>query len=492
MSEHKGVAQELSDRDIYESKVPVLPSLRPLSLYNQYTNTAAYVIATWLFMTAAYTGMACPGYLGLIAMISGNTLGICIVGLYERFYARWGLDKSIGGRVVFGARAHTPIWFLVFVVVIWGWTVIPTLMFGRSISTVLTDKVGASGWYTNELLWAFVFLAIGLWICIKGPIFIKSLFRIVVPIMLGLIILVTVRIFLAHSWGEVFSIIPAGFAEDPWQSFMIAFELNVATGFSWVMVHSTFSRLGQSEGHGWLAPVLGYGITWGIFGIPGFLAGLIAGVEDPVYVMVLFGGGWSLIYLLLLALANSSSIPLNLWWSALGIRSIWSRFTWVFAVLIQAPVIIFLITNKWFYTHYGTFIALEAALYSALGFTYLIALWRHNWDVNLKEVYDTSPRSAYYYWKGVNWFAILSVAIGTTFALLIYDPVNFVVRIPGVFSVLGASLPGGLLAGLVYFLISKYYLEPRGIGFPNIEKRVKYISELQPDSGQVLNQDVSG
>jgi nucleobase:cation symporter-1, NCS1 family len=94
-------------------------------------------------------------------------------------------------------------------------------------------------------------------------------------------------------------------------------------------------------------------------------------------------------------------------------------------------------------------------------------------NVNLKEIYDVSPNSAYYYWKGINLYFAFSCLLGTVISLAIYNPVTCVPHIEFIFRVCGAAFPASLLAGFSYFVLAKLFLIPRRIGFPPIPQAAK-------------------
>ena len=89
-------------------------------------------------------------------------------------------------------------------------------------------------------------------------------------------------------------------------------------------------------------------------------------------------------------------------------------------------------------------------------------------NINMKEIYNTGPTGAYYYWKGINLYFVLASFIGTAISLAIYNPVTCVPHIESIFRVCGAAFPASLVAGACYFVLAKLFLIPRKIGFPPI------------------------
>ena len=152
---------------------------------------------------------------------------------------------------------------------------------------------------------------------------------------------------------------------------------------------------------------------------------------------------------------------------ALTARVVWPKLSWVQALSINLLVgILILIPAA--YDQYGTFVAFYGALLGPLGVVWVVDILLRKMNINMKEIYDVSPKSAYYYWKGINVPFALSCAIGTVFSLAIYNPVTCVPHIESIFRVCGAALPASLIAGLCYYLLAKVYLLPKKIGFPPI------------------------
>jgi cytosine/uracil/thiamine/allantoin permease len=128
------------------------------------------------------------------------------------------------------------------------------------------------------------------------------------------------------------------------------------------------------------------------------------------------------------------------------------------------------------YNKFGSFVTLEATIYACLGVVWLVDILLRKYNINLKEVYDSSSKGAYYYWKGFNFLPWIAILGGMAFSLAIYNPLTMAVHLPGVFVVAGAALPSGILSGLIYYALAKTITVPRRKGFPEIPQPSRILT----------------
>lgn len=459
-------AESLIREEIARSKLPALPEERILSCFDHTMVQVAWSVATWLFVTGAWTGMATPVPLAIIAALFGCTVPLVLHSFFGVFFARWGFDQAIGARATFGPLGTKIAILALGIPVYWGWASIPAVMFGRAANQILT-LLGGSGFICSTVLWSLVCLVIGLYITYKGAVWVKWIFRIASPAMIVLIAIISWVIIREYGLAHILSVKPEGFHDDPLLNFMNAVEINVGLGFSWVFNFAVFTRLCKSESAAYYGTFLGWGILWAVLCIPAILAAAVAGASDPVEVLVTIGGGWALLYLILLAMANPSSQVCQAYWISLTLRTMFPRLKWLYAVLLNVAILVLILIPA-AYDSYGKFITLVAALYGSLGSVWILDIILRKFNVNMKDVYDEARTSAYYYWKGINFWPFICTAVGTAVSLLIYNPLTGKVLVPGIFKCLGASIPGALVAMAVYYIVAKVVLMPRGIGYPVI------------------------
>jgi len=378
------------------------------------------------------------------------------------------LNKAVAGPV-----GSLVLLFGVVILAYVGWTSIPIVMFGRATNEAF-GWAGVTGPMTSPVLWSFIALGIASFILWKFTGILKYFFRIVTPLIIFVLLLVTYKIISMKGFGNIAAIVPEGFHTDPFVSFMIAVEMNVGLGFSWVFCFAIYCRLAKSETGAFYGTWIGWGPIWGIATLPAVLGGLAAAVNDPVYILKEAGGYWVPMYMIFLGIANIFSGLCTMYIVSLAARTAFPNLRWGQAVAINWLVII-LILWPGAYDKYGAFIALIGAVCGPVGVVVVVDLFLRRFAVNLPELYDETSNSAYYYWKGINPWVFVSMAIGTIISLSIYNPATAVPHIIPIFKICGAAIPGSLAAGLFYFIVAKVFLIPKKIGFPEIPPAGKAV-----------------
>jgi len=461
-------SEEMMRAEALKSRLPTLPNERPLAWFDVLLIQISFSVATWMLITGAYIGMATPLYLAIIAGIFGCSLPLffhCFIG---KACARWGLDHAILTKAAAGPIGTLILTIGISIFTYLCWTSIPVVMFGRATHEVFS-WLGVTGGIASPVLWSFIVLGVASYILWRHTATLKYFFRIVTPLILALLALLTYRMVAEYGWVYIASIRPEGFHPDPFISFMIAVEIAVGLGFSWIFCFAIYCRQAKSEGGAFYGTWLGWGVVWAICMIPAIMAALVAGVTDPVYVLKEIGGGWVLLYMCFLVLANIFSAICTMYIVSLTARTLWPRLRWIHAVAINWFVIL-LILMPAVYDLFGSFIAFIGAWCGPAGVILVVDLLLRRFNVNMLELYDETKKSAYYYWKGVNWLVFLCAGAGTSISLLIYNPLTAVPHIEGVFRVAGAAIPGSVAAGILYYILARVFLVPRKIGFPPIPK----------------------
>jgi purine-cytosine permease-like protein len=196
---------------------------------------------------------------------------------------------------------------------------------------------------------------------------------------------------------------------------------------------------------------------------PAIATSTLSGAGDPVDALFQIGGAWAGVWLLMLLVANMSSVVSNPYWISMAFVSMFPKLKWKYAILINMVVIIAII-NQSIYTSFATFAAVAAAMYGPSGCVWVTDILLRKSTFNLYHAYNTTKRSVYYYWGGINWLAMLATAIGFVSVLLIWNPLTFEVHMPALYGIAGASIPGSIIASLVYVVFYKLILQPKKIG----------------------------
>ncbi len=459
-------AESAVREEVYRSKLPALPEDRVFSLADHTFTTTAWSIATWLFVMGAWQGFAAPLHLAIIATLFGCTVPLVFQSLLGRFFARWGVDVAFGARATFGPIGTKVIVLLLGVLPAWCWISIPAVMFGRAVHTI-GGIYGVTGFIVNEFLWGVICMCVGLFITYKGPNWMKWAFRFATPLMVILIVMITWRMLTNWGLGNLLEMKPKGLNPDPYISFIIAVEMALGLGVSWLFQFACYGRICKTESAAYYGSYIGWGLLWAILAIPAMFVALAAGAEDIVEGVKLIGGGWVILYLVLLIIANPSSLATNGYLIGLTLRNFFPKLKWIYAVSVSFVVLI-LVAIPWAYDAFGSFIVTLASVTMAFAGVWVTDILLRQSNVSLRDLYDESPQGGYYYWMGINWFALISAAAGALVAFIIWNPMAQQIHLVGVFKIFGASIPAAVSAAIVYYICAKVYLMPNKIGHPDI------------------------
>lgn len=466
MPEKELTYDEQVTKETQFSKIPVLPRERFLGWRGNFSLAIAANIASWLIVTGCWMGMLVPVPIAIALSIAGAGIAIIAPTLMSRFAARYGLDQGIFFKVIFGSLGAILV-LIPLIAIFWGWTAVPIVMFGRITNTLITFWGGSgTAAYANPILWTLVCFALGLYLSWAGPRWQQRVFLIAAPAMVVLLILFTIRMIAAYGWSELMSTVPPFFAEDPRMAFMLAWELQVGCGFSWLLVQGEWSRQCKSERIAFWPNTLSWGVLWGVFCIPSIFVGAMAGVTDIVAAVVMVGGAWTVLYLILMILANPSSVVLIDYQAGLTFKTLFRKLKWHWAVLSCVPATIAL--SFWVYDWYGAFVSLVSESVGVVAGVAGVHLLLARSRISLKDAYARPGEGAYAYWKGINWCAIAACIIGFAFSFAIYNPMTMVPHVWSVFGVVGAGIPACIIGGLSYYILYRIFLKPKRIGFPEV------------------------
>lgn len=110
------------------------------------------------------------------------------------------------------------------------------------------------------------------------------------------------------------------------------------------------------------------------------------------------------------------------------------------------------------YDGFITFMVWTAALYSALsGIMIVDYFWLRKSHVPLADLFDTTPKSSYYYWKGFNPAGIIALVVGAIASIATFNPQTLAHGL--FFETTTASVFSLVVAGLVYALLNPLFVK---------------------------------
>jgi purine-cytosine permease-like protein len=468
MADVKSV-EEMAAEEATKSRLLVLPGERTLGFRDMLLIQVSFGVATWMLVYGAYVGFGVPFWPALIAAVVGSSLPLCFHGWIAKMHARWGIDASILTRVTWGtlgAVVTLPFFLFISYLV---WTSIPIVMFGRATSVGLS-YLHVHGFLGDARLWSILGLFVGMLVLWRGAAVLYWFFRFVTPTIVVLEILLTYKIISQYGFNALTSIVPAGYSKDHVLSYMIATEITMGGGFSWIYCYGIYCRLAKSESAALYGPTIAWGPIFGLLTAPAIFGALAIGATDPVYMLEKAGGGWIIAYVAFLFGANIFSAVCTMYIVSLAARTLWPRMPWLLAVGLNVFVIIFVFWSP-AYDQFYKFVSLIGATFGPFGVIMVVDYFLRGFKVNLREAYTQRKGNGYWYFWGFNIPAFISLGCGSGFYFWIYNPLTSVVHHPGIFKFAGGAIPASFIAGAVYLVLARLVLVPNGVGFPAVPRR---------------------
>lgn len=459
--------RRLADEAV-NGRLPLLKEEREYSFRGIFSTSFATAIAAWCFLIGGYAANVVGAVQGAITLIAG-----CVVGVFLSSVAcalgcnRYGLEQIDFTKSTFGQRGARLI--LVFYVINQiGWTGIILVMLGSGVKNVLAATVGIRG---GELLVGGVVLAampVCYWLVVRGVHVLNVFNKVVTPGLLAVTCLLFYALFSRSDWATLTTAAPLEPTGDRLLNYAIAFEYGLGAGFSWWPGIGFLTRNTDSQRNAFYPQILTFGLLMGVVCCTGLFAALLFRSYDPTEWMIQVGGPiFGVAALALIAVANLSASALMIYVAALGLRHLPRLRTtpWKLLVAISlVPVLGYVLFPQFLYDQGGTFLAYNATMYAPISGVLLVdylLLRRQRLDVS--QVFEEHPSGDYWFTRGFNLVALLSVLAGQLLYLLLFDPVSNEAH--PLFRHLTASAPSVLLPMVLYGAGMKLFVMRRQGGY---------------------------
>lgn len=454
-----------SDQIARESVFGTFPLLRSERTWSGWDFTwvnTALAIATWAFLVGGSTALLVGFQDGIAAMIIGNAIGLCIMVLASTVASqRYGSEQYQMLRGAFGIVGVGIIVFTIVLVTEMGWSALLAVMAGRATSQVASTVAGVDlGQYGPVVtIGGLVAIAVAWWVLSRGPVTIGRFNKIVAPGLAIITVVMLVLLVTQTSWGSLLEASPIAPFDDPTLNFMVAVEFNVGVGVSWYPVMGSLSRMTRSRKAAvWPA----YGallIATLIAQIVGMASALTLGDSDPTVWMVPFGGPvLGIAVLVFIAFANITSMSSIVYSTILALRQASGRllarvpWPWLTLAFFALPTILTFFP-QFMYEQFMVFVSISGAFLTGIcGVAIADYFVLRKQRLDLREIHLAQHGSLYRYPAGINWAGIIALAAGAGLYLWLYNPITLETQ--PAFSVITASFPAAILAGLVYLGLS--------------------------------------
>jgi len=410
-----------------------------------YFSTFSLWVGANVVVTTVFTGMFFVpdlDYLtAIMVILFGTLVGSIPLILMGNIGTRTGLPTMILTRGSFGQRgAALP--SAVNTIILIGWTWIQAYMAGLSLDHAVTYMTG----YSNINLFTIITEVLVVAITIYGHKGIESTEKIVASFMIVLSAIVFSYMFITFDIGRL---VQAAASENPSITVMIAFDIVVATAFSWMPTVCDFNRNCISEKTGMVGTYLGYNLAtllaMGLGAtVSGFsIMGNMTQTYDPVELIGQYNPALGFVAAIVIFLSVLSTNVMALYSASMSYLAIFTKHRFWIPTLIMGIISVFgALLKNWLLEHFQSFLLMIGTLFIPVIAVILVdyyILKRKNYDAN--EII-TGEKKLYWYWKGINLRAYFSYVIGALFAYYF----SYIQTLPT-----GASILTFFLTSFVYW-----------------------------------------
>jgi len=376
---------------------------------------------------------------GVLAILLGHLIGCTPMALGGVIGSRHGVPSMVSTRGALGNNgSHLPA--ILNMVQLMGWTAVMLWIGGQTAVHLAPagSPITATGWIAiTGILTTF-------WSLIDARYW-KTMQRIGVFLLLLLSVVMTAMVFRHHDVRSLLAAKPAG-----GMPFMSGLDLVIAMPISWLPLAADYARFAKSGRSSFWGTWVGYLVASSWMYIVGLAAAIATQTDKPdEMVMGLMSSlGLALPALVIVMLSTFTTTFLDVYSNAVSAVSLFPR-------LRERPVIILsglagtVLAMYFPAAEYETFLLFIGAMFCPLFgvvLTDYFAIKRGQY-----EAADLYARGRYWYNGGINIRAMIAWAIG----FAVYQAIT----LSG--AGIGASLPGMLMSGMVYYLfMSKTTQEP--------------------------------
>ncbi|WP_066452587.1 cytosine permease [Castellaniella caeni] len=470
-----GAATPATTQGAGQDAWPALPHERNWGVLALFGNAAATGVATWVYIIGGFVSFYLSAGPGILVILAGGLAGMLLIALaLLPVTGRHGVDSATSTIPQLGTRGAWYSVFLMFVTMA-GWNCLLLIFLGRAVAEIVISLGWADASAREALIIGFSLIgALAVWLLLwRGPSALQSAGPIIsiTVVVLGLYIL---YLLVKHvGWAHLLRAQPSEPSPDRAWNYATGFEVLVVASIGWWPYVGGLVRLVPSARKALWPTVGGLGLPLSVISIVGFFSGLAFPQSggDPTVFLVNLGGYWGgITALLFIVLANVGTVMVGAYVSAIGLKRIpvvQARCGWrLTTFLALAPVFVIVVTMPGlFFDNFGTFLAFVGVSFApmcGIQIADYYCLRRHRGGVDVKAMFITGPGTRYHFWGGINPAGFLGIAAGFVAYLYLLDPLTYASHFP--YQYVSASFPSALVAGLVYLLITRYFVLPSGRG----------------------------
>ena len=483
-------SQQMIQDEVFFGVVPLSKKDKIYGFWDIFLVTAGYAIATYCYIQGATVSQMMP-----LASVIFNVLGgMGFVGLFlcmtMMIATRFGVDLWFYQRAIYGFWGLCVIMIISFCCSL-GYCGVNSHVYGLSLAKISNSLFGTNiqtGSFAQQAL-SMTCILFGWLIAMKGPIMVRRVTKIMVPLLLIVGVLMVIMVLTKYSFSELLAYRPEGYGGKNWSSYILAMEWNIAFIAAWYPAVGALPRLVKGERQSFWGNWLGLVLIMGIFIVIGAFTSIAMSMatgaysDDPTDWLMYFGGNtMGLLSLVCIGFANITTQSLTMYvmtvstkmlnpkWNYKVICTIWSIYTAVF------------LATGLMWKAYTLFVAIVGLVSApAIGLMCVDFFLVRKQKVSIDAMYMNRGNKSYYYTKGFNLVGFACFFAGILAFLLVYNPITAAPQ-SSIFMVLTATGTAMATSALLYFICSKippirkYMLQDRNdprLCFLNKKKRAK-------------------
>jgi NCS1 family nucleobase:cation symporter-1 len=447
---------------------PLLPSERTWGPWQLGIALATAAAATWCYIIGEYTGSYLGFTRGAAALTAGSMIGMLLVTLAAvPISIRFGVDSIVSCKPQFGTRGWIIPALLQYVSIL-GWNSLLLIFFAKS-TTQLLIAVGAirdaSSLPLVPATTALACLAVFV-ILLKGSSGVDRMAKILVfHVFLGCWML---YILTTRRWDELLAAVPPAQTPDRLWNYTTGIEIGISSLLGWWPYIGAMVRMAPNGRTVALPIMLGMGAPVPLLSLIGIAGILVLRASDPAEWLRTVGGlAYGIVALIFVAAANLGTTITGVYASAIGLRQIpgVDRIAWPHLLLLTlAPIaLVGLFIPDLFFTHFNSFIAFIGVGFAPLCGIQIVDYYvLRRRQVDIRAAYEDRNGAPYRYVAGFNPAALAAMLVGFVAYIYLLDPISYVSRWP--YQYLTASLPTALVSALVYWVVTRVWVMPQGLG----------------------------
>lgn len=440
--------------------VPMLTKERSHGFWAMAALTSVWSLAPWCFTQ----GGTIISVLGLKAALT-NLIGIIVI--FSLVYlltvvipTRDGIDTWVYQRAVFGNRGYAVLW-LVLMLSTWGWEAILSEIYGSSIGSLYSLITGNEMNSTLVLFIGATCVIIGSLIACLGPNVITKMSYVVIPGIIVVCAVILYYVFSNYSWSELMKLRATAPAGSFHENYMLATEWNLAFVCAWYGSLGVLSRLGKSERASYWGYMIGFGLVYALIACVGAIGSIaitdMTGIysTDPAEWITAIGGGIAILCLVCLIVSNISVMAVAMYSLSVSTKVIKPEWKYTTIVILWSIWILFLYFSGIIGDYYNVFLAVVGFIGGPSIMIVLVDYFCvRKRKFSMRDMFDQTSGSKYYYTKGINIIGAIAFACGTIAYFSVYDPINGIGR-NFLFNIVTGTGFSCIVAAVVYYVLAK-------------------------------------